>query len=172
MVYADNSFYLNCYQATVTAKGQVTFGPTIVPVKGVIPDPWPAGCLPNGVAAPQAVNNAQVGLTPGDLILMTLNGTQVVGEVTAGAIAMGANVKGATYTVLFADGDPLKMNQTGAGTGTEQHREGRYRIKSSAPSRHHLLPRQHGQPGATDAADQWTYTDADNRRRGLHEVQL
>ncbi len=115
VVYADNSFYLNCYQATVTAKGQVTFGPSTIKVAGVLPAFPPSGCLPNGVATPQAVNDSLLGLTPGDLILMNLNGAPVVGEVTAGAIATGNNAVGATYVVPFANNDPLEMNQTTAG---------------------------------------------------------
>src|ERR1039458_2179811 len=115
-VYADNSFYLNCYQATVTAKGKVTFGPSTIPdpKTGALPAFPPAGCLPNLVNAPQAVNDNLLGLTPGDLILMNLNGTPVVGEVTAGAITTGTNAVGTTYIVPFANNDPLKMNQTAA----------------------------------------------------------
>ncbi len=115
VAYADSSFYLNCYQATVTAAGQVTFGPSTIKVNGVLPAFPPPGCLPNGVATPQAVNDSLLGLTPGDLILMNLNGTPVVGEVTAGAIATGANAVGTTYIVPFANNDPLEMNQTAAG---------------------------------------------------------
>jgi hypothetical protein len=46
-----------------------------------------------------------------------LNGTIVVGEVTPGAIVTGANAVGTTYTVPFAVGDPLHMNQLTAGQG-------------------------------------------------------
>jgi len=114
VVYADSSFYLNCYQATVTAAGQVTFGPSTIKVNGVLPAFPPAGCLPNGVATPQAVNDSLLGLTPGDLVLMNLNGSPVVGEVT-GAVATGVNAVGTTYIVPFANNDPLKMNQTAVG---------------------------------------------------------
>jgi len=114
VVYADSSFYLNCYQATVTAAGQVTFGPSTIKVNGVLPAFPPAGCLPNGVATPQAVNDSLLGLTPGDLVLMNLNGAPVVGEVT-GAVATGVNAVGTTYIVPFANNDPLKMNQTAVG---------------------------------------------------------
>ncbi len=117
VAYADSSFYLNCYQATVTAKGQVTFGPSTIPdpKTGLLPAFPPPGCLPNGVNAPQAVNDSYLGLTPGDLVLMNLNGTPVVGEVTAGSIATGLNAVGTTYIVPFANNDPLEMNQTAAG---------------------------------------------------------
>ncbi len=108
VAYADTSFYLNCYQATISALGKVTFAPASPPA-------WPAGCLPNGVATPQAVNDTMLGLTPGDLVYFpSLN---MVGEVTAGTITVGANAVGATYTVPFANGDALNMNQTAAGGG-------------------------------------------------------
>jgi len=115
VVYADTTFYLNCYQATVSALGQVTFGPATAPVNGVVPTFPPTNCLPSGVTTPQAVNDTMVGLTPGDLVLMTLNGTQVVGEVTAGTITTGTNAVGTTYIVPFANSDALNMNQTAAG---------------------------------------------------------
>ena len=116
VAYADNAFYLNCYQATVTAAGQVTFAPSTIPVNGVVPAFPPAGCLPNGVTAPQAVNDSLLGLTPGDLVYFPA--WNVVGEVT-GAIATGTvTVNGTTYPsyiVPFANSDPLHMNQTAAG---------------------------------------------------------
>jgi prepilin-type N-terminal cleavage/methylation domain-containing protein len=115
VAYTDSSFYLNCYTATVgPAAGQVTFAPALTPLdkNGNLPAFPPAGCLPNGVATPQNVNDPVVGLTPGDLIYFpSLNGTTVVAEVTAGAIATGANAVGTTYTVPVATGDPLNMNQ-------------------------------------------------------------
>jgi prepilin-type N-terminal cleavage/methylation domain-containing protein len=103
VIYTDNSFYLNCYTATVTAKGVVTFAPAASPA------PWPpVGCLPNGVTTPQNVNDSVAGLSQGDLVLMSLNGTSIVGEVTGPVTASGTN----TYTVPFANGDVLHMNQT------------------------------------------------------------
>ena len=109
VVYTDNAFYLNCYTATVTSKGVVTFAPPVAPAT------WATeGCLPSTWAAPQAVNDAVVGLTPGDLVLMTLSGAQVVAEVT-GAVSTSTNGAGQTiYKVPFANGDPLNMNQTPA----------------------------------------------------------
>jgi len=114
VAYTDSSFYLNCYTATVgPAKGFVTFAPsTVLDAKGNLPAFPPAGCLPNGVAVPQNVNDTSLGLTPGDLVYFpSLNGTIVVAEVTPGAIATGVNAVGTTYTVPFAVGDPLHMNQ-------------------------------------------------------------
>jgi len=69
------------------------------------------------VTAPQAVNDTVVGLTPGDLVLMPLNGSQIVAEVT-GAVTTGTNAYGqTTYIVPFANNDVLHMNQTVAGSG-------------------------------------------------------
>jgi prepilin-type N-terminal cleavage/methylation domain-containing protein len=109
IAYTDSTFYLNCYTATVTAKGIVTFAPAASPV------PWPTpGCLPSGVTTAQNVNDAVTGLTPGDLVLFSLNGAPVMAEVTGAVTATGTN----TYTVPFANSDVLKMNQTpSAGTG-------------------------------------------------------
>jgi prepilin-type N-terminal cleavage/methylation domain-containing protein len=114
VVYTDTSFYLNCYIPTVTAKGVVTFS------QPAGATPW-AGCLPNSnVTQPQAVNDSAAGLTPGDLVLMTLGGVQVVGEVT-GAITTATVSGHTTYAVPFANAsgsiDPLKMNQTPTGGG-------------------------------------------------------
>lgn len=109
VVYTDSTFYLNCFTATVTAKGVVTFAPAVTTPA----TPWPTpGCLPSGVATPQAVNDSVVGLTPGDLVLMTLNGTQMVVEVTGAVTSLGSN----QYTVPFANNDPLHMNQTSGAT--------------------------------------------------------
>src|SRR5208282_3193909 len=82
---------------------------------GGVPIFPPTICWPGGGAPRQAVNDTMVGLTPGDLVLMTLNGTQVVGEVTAGTITTGTNAVGTTYIVPFANSDALNMNQTAAG---------------------------------------------------------
>jgi prepilin-type N-terminal cleavage/methylation domain-containing protein len=109
-VYTDSSFYLNCYIPSVTTAGKVTFSQPAPPVTWTT-----SGCLPNGVTTPQAVNDAAVGLTTGDLVMMKLGGSTVVVEVT-GAITAGTDGNGnTTYTVPFANGDALKMNQTAAG---------------------------------------------------------
>jgi len=113
VVYTDNSFYLNCYTATATATGIITFGPATTPLTAGLPPAFPpAGCLPTGVTTAQAVNDPVVGLVPGDLVMMTLNGATVIGEVTAGTITTGTNAVGTTYSVPFANGDVLHMNQT------------------------------------------------------------
>jgi len=110
VVYTDTAFYLNCYAPTLTAKGVVTFAPVVT----VPATPWPPpGCLPTGVTAaagvaPQYINDPVVGLTAGDLVLMTFNGATMVAEVTGAPTSTGAN----TYTVPFANGDVLHMNQT------------------------------------------------------------
>ncbi len=47
---------------------------------------------------------------------MTLGGKTIVAEVT-GAVTTTGSGTSMKYLVPFADGDPLKLNQTGAGTG-------------------------------------------------------
>jgi len=103
VAYSDTIFALNCYTVTFTAPGNiVTF---TAPA-----NPPPSSCiLPPGLAFPQNVNDTAVGLQPGDLIYFqnTAKGP-AIGEVT---LVAGA---APTYTVTFADGDPLKLNQSGA----------------------------------------------------------
>jgi hypothetical protein len=115
VVYTDTAFYLNCYAPTVTALGVVTFAPVVTTPA----TPWPPpGCLPSNVTAqngvaPQNLNDAVMGLTPGDLVLMTLNSTTLVAEVTGAVTSPAAN----TFLVPFANGDVLHMNQTPTGGG-------------------------------------------------------
>jgi len=110
VAYSDNNFLLNCYSVNVTDSTHVTF---TAPA-----NPPPATCvLPPNLTAPQPVNDPVVGLTPGDLVWLqvtkttTVNGTtttvsgMAVGEVTN--VAGGPN----SFTVTFAGGDPLKINQ-------------------------------------------------------------
>lgn len=112
VVYTDSSFYLNCYNPKVTAKEVVTF------YQPVPPATWATeGCLPNTVSAAQTVNDPSVGLSAGDLVLMTLGGATIVAEVTGG-VSTGTDGSGnTTYIVPFANGDPLRMNQTPVGGG-------------------------------------------------------
>jgi prepilin-type N-terminal cleavage/methylation domain-containing protein len=116
VAYTDSSFYLNCYIPKVTAKGVVTFSPPTSPAT------WATeACLPNSnVTVPQAVNDTAAGLTPGDVVMMTLGGTTMVAEVT-GAVTTAVVGGNTTYLVPFANfdatHDPLKMNQTPSGGG-------------------------------------------------------
>jgi len=113
VVYTDTALYLNCYAPTITAKSVVTFAPPVT----VPATPWPPpGCLPTGVTAsagvaPQYLNDAVVGLTVGDLVLMTFNTTTIIGEVTGAVTSPSAN----TFAVPFANSDALHFNQTGTG---------------------------------------------------------
>jgi len=126
-IYTDANFYLNCYIPTVTAAGKA-----VIFSQPAGATPW-AGCLPNGVAAPQAVNDSAAGLVAGDLVLMTLAGTPIVAEVT-GAVTTGTDGSGnPTYTVPFANSDPLKMNQTAAGSGLNSVAKGAAGSASPAP---------------------------------------
>jgi prepilin-type N-terminal cleavage/methylation domain-containing protein len=123
VAYTDSSLFLNCYTATVTSVGVVTFGPPT----GFTT--WAAtGCLPSGttLTAPQAVNDAAVGLTAGDLVYFpSLN---IVAEVTGPPALVSAN----TYTVPFANLDVLHMNQTGTGKGLNTAAVG---ASATSPSR-------------------------------------
>src|ERR1700722_2836572 len=110
-IYTDSNFYLNCFNPQITAKGIVTFS------QPVSPNTWASeGCLPNPITTPQAPNDLASGLTVGDVVLMTLGGRTIVAEVT-GAVSTSGSGSTMTYSVPFADGDTLKLNQTGAGTG-------------------------------------------------------
>jgi prepilin-type N-terminal cleavage/methylation domain-containing protein len=112
VAYTDPEFYLGCYTASVTNATSVTFSINTTLATCV---------LPSGMAAPQAINDPVVGLTPGDLVWFTVttgSGTgattaSVIGEVTS--VATGAIPN--TYVVGFATGDPLKMNQAGTSSG-------------------------------------------------------
>jgi prepilin-type N-terminal cleavage/methylation domain-containing protein len=101
---ADTSLALNCYAATINSTGTVlTFQ---------LPATLPSTCvLPTGVAAPQNLNDAIVGLQAGDVVLF---GTVAVGVVT-GTVTTCAPTVGNTacYTVDFAATDPGHINQPG-----------------------------------------------------------
>jgi prepilin-type N-terminal cleavage/methylation domain-containing protein len=93
VVYTDPTFALDCYTASVTNSTTVTF--TL---------PGTLSCtLPTNISTPQAVNDAGVGLTAGDLVWFTFGTSNVVAEVTTAATSGGV--------VVFASGDKLKMNQ-------------------------------------------------------------
>ncbi len=97
-IYADYAFPLNQYTTAIPAANplgdKVTFTPPVP--------------LPVGFPAIQGPTGLQVG----DLILFTNNLGSAVGEVTG--IAPGA---GTSTDISFANGDPLKINQTGAAGG-------------------------------------------------------
>ncbi|HLW88285.1 MAG TPA: hypothetical protein VKR57_07305 [Terriglobales bacterium] len=104
VAYSDTIFALNCYTVTFTAPGNVV---TLTAPA----NPPPASCiLPPGLAFPQNIDNLAVGLQPGDLIFFQ-------NAAKGPAIAEVTNVKGnapGPWTVTFANGDPLQMNQSGA----------------------------------------------------------
>lgn len=96
VVYTDSSFYLNCYNATVTSTTSVTF---------TLPGTTTTNCTaPGGNPGAQLVNDAAVGLTAGDLVWFTFPGSiNIIAEVTTAATAGGVTT--------FAASDKLKMNQ-------------------------------------------------------------
>src|ERR1700722_1156318 len=105
VVYTDSIFALPCYTIqSITATSVVV----------QLPAPLPATCiLTPPLVAPQAVNAPAVGLVPGDVVLVQStvagNSATIVGEVT-NVTANGAG----NYTIAFAAGDTLNMNQPAA----------------------------------------------------------
>jgi len=109
VVYTDTVFALPCYTVETITVTSVTLQ--------LPPAPLPATCiLTPPLVTPQAINAQAVGLTPGDLILVQStvagNSATAVGEVT-NVVANG----GGNYTVAFAGGDTLNMNQPAALAG-------------------------------------------------------
>ena len=108
VVYTDIVFALPCYTVQTITPIAVTLQ---------LPNPLPATCiLTPPLVAPQPVNAPAVGLTPGDLILVQStvagNSATAIGEVTNVTANGGGN-----YTVAFAAGDTLNLNQPGAPAG-------------------------------------------------------
>jgi prepilin-type N-terminal cleavage/methylation domain-containing protein len=109
VAYADSNLALNCYAVTVTSATTVLFQLPIV---------LPSTCiLPTGVAAPQALNAAVVGLQPGDYILFGQSTAAVVTTVATTAVTNGA-LYSAAYNVTFSLGDPGHINQPTATSGS------------------------------------------------------
>ncbi|HWY59936.1 MAG TPA: prepilin-type N-terminal cleavage/methylation domain-containing protein [Terriglobales bacterium] len=105
VVYSDSVFALPCYTIQkITSTSIVVQLPAVLPATCILTPP---------LVAPQAVNAPAVGIVPGDLILVQStvagNSAVVVGEVTGLAANGGGN-----YTLTFAGGDTLNMNQPAA----------------------------------------------------------
>jgi prepilin-type N-terminal cleavage/methylation domain-containing protein len=108
VVYSDTVLALPCYTIqTITVNAVTLQLPAVLPSTCILTPP---------LLAPQAVNAPAVGLVPGDLILVQStvagNSAIAVGEVTNVTANGGGN-----YTVAFANGDPLNMNQSAATSG-------------------------------------------------------
>jgi len=108
VVYTDTVFALPCYTIqSITGTAVILQLPAVLPPTCILTPP---------LVAPQAVNAQAVGLTPGDVVLVQStvagNSAIAVGEVT-NVTANGGN----NYTVAFAAGDPLNLNQPAAGAG-------------------------------------------------------
>ena len=95
VVYTDNAFFLDCYQASVASGTSVTFSLTVASQAS-------SNCTNNG-ATIQGINDSVAGLTPGDLVWFTFGTNNVVAEVYGAATS--------STTATFGSGDPLKMNQ-------------------------------------------------------------
>jgi prepilin-type N-terminal cleavage/methylation domain-containing protein len=107
IAYADANLALNCYTVTVTSATTATFQlPTVLPTTCV---------LPTGVAAPQALNDAVVGLKAGDYILFGQSAAGIVSLIAPTAPTAGNS---AAYTVTFNVGDPGHINQPTATGGS------------------------------------------------------
>lgn len=109
LTYTDSVLMLNCYQLTVVSGTQINFvGPP-----NPLPANWSPTCvLPPTLTQPQSLNDPTVGLQPGDLLLVQgnigANTAYAVGEVTVTPTGTYPN-----FTVTFASGDVLHMNQPG-----------------------------------------------------------
>ena len=108
VTYTDTVFALPCYTITSITTVSVTLQlPAVLPSTCILTPP---------LVAPQAVNAAAVGLVPGDVVLIQStvggNSATAVGEIT-NVTANGGN----NYTLAFAAGDPLNLNQPAAASG-------------------------------------------------------
>lgn len=109
IAYADANLALNCYSVTVTSATTARFQ---------LPITLPTTCiLPTGVAAPQPLNAAVIGLQPGDFILFGQAAAGVVSTVATTAVTNPA-LYSAAYTVTFNAGDPGHINQPTATSGS------------------------------------------------------
>jgi len=97
-IYADYAFPLNQYQLTF---------PIATNPNGDLIVLAPPAAPPAGFPAIQSATGLQVG----DLILLSNNIGSAIGEIT-GIAPAGVNTQ-----IAFANGDPLKINQTGAALG-------------------------------------------------------
>jgi hypothetical protein len=111
VVYTDTVFALPCYTITTVTTTAVTVQlPAVLPSSCVLTPP---------LVAPQPVTTLPPlapELVPGDLVLVQStvagNSATAVGEVT-NAVNNGGN----NYTIAFAAGDTLNLNQPGAASG-------------------------------------------------------
>lgn len=125
IVYADTSLALSCYSQ---ASDPIVFTNSGTTLTFQAP-PNPPNCtLPAGLAYPQALNNTVNGLKAGDLVMVGPDASKSllgIGEVTSISPANPTNTPptpctgspcagGSTYTVNFANGDTLNLNQSGA----------------------------------------------------------
>ncbi len=98
VIYSDYAFPLNQYTATFPAANP----------NGNVVNFAPPAILPVGFPAIQSPTGIQVG----DLILLNNTKGYAVGEVTGIAPAAGGSTN-----ITFANGDPLRINQSGAAKG-------------------------------------------------------
>jgi prepilin-type N-terminal cleavage/methylation domain-containing protein len=113
VVQADTVFLLSCYNLSVTSATVVKF---------TLPNPLPNTCIvPLPLTAPQAINDPIVGLTPGDVAELQVTigvGNSATSSIILGEVTNVAKTGATTYDVTFGAGDPLKMNQPTATSGS------------------------------------------------------
>lgn len=113
VVNSDNVFLLNCYDAAVPTGTRVQF---------TLPNPLKPTCvLPPGFTAPQQINDPVIGLTPGDLVQLNItkgSGSGATTSATIGEVTNVVKVGTGIFDVMFASGDPLRMNQPAAAAGS------------------------------------------------------
>jgi len=113
VVQADTVFLLSCYNLSVTNATVVSF---------TLTNPLPNTCVvPLPLTAPQAINDPIVGLTPGDLVELQVTigvGNGATSSIVMGEVTNVAKTGATTYDVTFGAGDPLKMNQPTAASGS------------------------------------------------------
>lgn len=125
VVYSDTNLPLQCYSGGNDSKGNsvnpIVFNATGNQLTFMAP-PATTTC---STTYPPALNNPTNGLQPGDLVMIGPSGTlTVIGEVTAVSPANPNNTAptpcsgspctgGSVYTVNFANGDTLNLNQAG-----------------------------------------------------------
>jgi len=114
VAYTDSVLALPCY--TVPAPLNTNLTATAVTLS--VPSPLPTTCtLPAGLVAPQSLLDPVVGLTPGDVIWFTGTTAKGTSAMAAAEVTNVTQLTGTSFSVAFASGDPMKMNQPTATSG-------------------------------------------------------
>jgi type II secretory pathway pseudopilin PulG len=119
---ADPTLTLNCYSGSIDATGTIVTlqAPTVQPATCILPQ-LDSGTTETGLAYPQNLMDANVGLQSGDMVLF---GTSAVGVVTGISACAPTAGNAACYTVTFAATDIGKINQPGTSGSLTQFAAG------------------------------------------------